>query len=52
MNQFQDEKAKLLEALAHESNQPQNNELQQLKDKVQSLQTYADFNREFRLLLR
>lgn len=52
MKQFQEEKAKLLQALAYESNQPQNNILQQLKDKVQSLQTHADFDREFRLLVR
>lgn len=52
MKQFQDEKAKLLQALAHVSNQPQNNILQQLIDKVQSLQTHADFNRDFRLLVQ
>ena len=52
MKQFQHEKAKLLQLLADESNQPQNKYLQELEDKVQSLQSHADFERSFRLLVR
>lgn len=52
MKQFKHEKAKLLQLLADESNQPQNKYLQQLKDKVQSLQSHEGFERSFRLSVR
>jgi len=53
MKNFSDEKTKLLLALTNEINQPQNKKkLQQLINKVHSLQGHADFDRSFALLVR